>query len=103
MFEQRGHVALDGFELIQVQGWVGDGEHVARPRLLVNEHALAVADDLLLHFQDALAFEHDGEEERGGRVTRSVLLDELAQQCLGGFLLDGVHHRRRHLKNALPV
>ncbi len=103
MFEQPGHVALDGFELVQPQIRVGDGEHVARPRLLVNEHAPAFADDLLLHLEDALAFEHHGEDERGGRVTRIVLLDELAQQCLGGLLLDGVRHRRRHFKNALPV
>jgi hypothetical protein len=103
VFQQLRHVVLDGFELVQVQVRVGDGKHVARLRLLVNEDALAVADDLLLHFQDSLAFEHHGEDERGGRVARVILFDELAQQRLGGFLLDGVHHRRRRLENALPV
>ena len=47
VFQQCRHVALDFFELIQPQGRVGNGEHVAGPGLLVNEHALAVADDLL--------------------------------------------------------
>jgi hypothetical protein len=103
VLQQLRHVALDSFELVQMQIRVGDGENVTRPRLLVNEHALAVADNLLLHLEDALAFEHHGEDERGGRVARVVLLDELAQQRLGGLLLDGVHRRQRHLKNALPV
>ena len=43
MFEQRRHVALDGFELVQLQVRIGNGEHVAGPGLFVNEHALAVA------------------------------------------------------------
>jgi hypothetical protein len=55
---------------------------------------LAVADDLFLHLEDALAFEHHGEDVTGGRVARIILFDELAQHRLGGVLLDRVHGRR---------
>ena len=97
------HVALDCFELVQMQIRVGDGEDVAGLRLLVNEHALAVAHDLFLHLEDAFAFEHHRQNIRSGRVTRIVLLDELPQNGLGGLLLDGVHRRHGRFVNPLPV
>ena len=103
MFEQHGHVVLDSVELIQVQVRVGNRENVAGLGLLVNEHALAFALELLLHLQDALAFEHDGEDEAGGSVPRGVPLDELPQERLGGVLLDGIGGRRRGFIDALPV
>src|ERR1039458_865611 len=90
MFEQRGHVALDGFELVQPQVRIGNREHVAGPRLFVNEYAFAVADDLFLHLQHTLAFEHDGEDVTGGRVTRVVLLNQFPQQRFGGVLVNRI-------------
>jgi hypothetical protein len=66
VFQQLRHVALHGFELVQMQIRIGYGENVARSRLFVNEHAPAVADDLLFHLEDALAFEHHGEDEPAG-------------------------------------
>ena len=56
-----------------------------------------------LHLEHALAFEHDGENVTGGRVTRVILLDELSQQRLGGVLVNRVGGRRGRLVNALPV
>jgi len=75
------------------------GEHAG----VWNEEALAVALELFLYFQQPFAFEHDGEDIRGGGVLRIVLLDELAQQCFRGFLLNGVHDGGRHFKDSLPV
>ena len=43
VFQQLRHVALDGFELIQMQLGIGDGENVAGLGMLINKHALAVA------------------------------------------------------------
>jgi hypothetical protein len=34
---------------------------------------------LFFYLEQALAFKHHGEDERGGGVTRIILLDELAQ------------------------
>src|SRR5207244_13057406 len=42
-------------------------------------------------------------DEGGGRVARIILFDELAQNCFGVLLLDGVHHRRGCFINSLPV
>ena len=42
VLEQLRDVALDGFELLEVQVGIGDREDVARPRLLVDEDAAAV-------------------------------------------------------------
>ena len=103
VFQQRGHVALDGFELVQPQVRIGNGEHVAGPGLFVNEHALAVADDLFLHLEHAFAFEHDGEDVTGGRVTRIVLLNQLPQQRFGGVLVNRIGGRRRRFVNSLPM
>ena len=104
MFEQRGDVVLDLFELIQSQRRVNDGEDVAGLGLLVNEHAMAVALELFLDLEDAFAFEHHGEDVAGGDVLGVVQLDELAEERLGVFLLDGVHGGggRREI-DALPV
>ena len=103
MFQQRRHVALDGLELVQAQVRIGNGEHIAGPGLLVNEHALAVADDLFLHLEHALALKHDGEDVTGGRVTRVVLLDQFPQQRFGGVLVYRISGRRRRLVNSLPM
>ena len=46
MFQQRRHVPLDGFELIQMQIRVGDGENVAGLRLFINKDSLAVTLEL---------------------------------------------------------
>jgi hypothetical protein len=56
MFEQGGDVALDLLKLIQLQGRVDDGEHVARCGLFVDENPLAVAQELFFDFEQALAF-----------------------------------------------
>ena len=103
MFEQRGHVALDGFELVQPQVRIGNREHIAGPGLFVNEHAFAVADDLFLHLEHTLAFEHDGEDVTGGRVTWVVLLNQFPQQRFGGVLVNRIGGRSRRLVNSLPM
>ena len=104
MFEQRGDVVLDLLELIQTQRGVNDGEDVAGLGLLVNEHAVAVALELLLDLEDAFAFEHHGEDVAGGDVLGVVQLDEFAEERLGVFFLDRVHGRggRREI-DTLPV
>jgi hypothetical protein len=103
LFQQHRHVALDFFELIQAQVRVGDGEDVAGLRLLVDEHALAVADDLFLHLEDALAFEHHGEDVTGGGVARIILFDQFAQHRFRRVFLDRVHLWRGRFVNPLPV
>ena len=82
---------------------IGDGENVARGRLFVDEDPSSIADDLFFNFQDALAFEHHGEDVTGGRVLRIVLFDQLSQQGFRRFLLDRIRRRRRCKKNALPI
>ncbi|MDW8309645.1 MAG: hypothetical protein RMK20_09755, partial [Verrucomicrobiales bacterium] len=103
MFEQLGDGALDVFQLVEFQVRVGNGEHVAGFALFVDEGAAAVANDLFLDLEDAFAFEHDGEDEGRREVARVVLLDELAQERLGGFAADGFGGRGRRFINALPV
>jgi hypothetical protein len=78
-------------------------KNIAGLGLLIDEHAIAVADDLFLHLEDAFTFEHHGEDVTGGRVTRIVLPDKFAQHRLGGVLVDRVHGRRRRFVNPLPV
>jgi hypothetical protein len=103
MFEQLGDVALDLFELVEVQVGVGDGKDVAGFGLLINEDAAAFAEDLLFHFEDALAFEHDGKDVTGGRMLRIVLFDEFAEQGFGGVFLDGLDNGRGRVENGLPM
>jgi hypothetical protein len=103
VLQQISDIALDQFQLIQAQVGIGNGKDVAGLGLFVNENAVAIADELLLDLQDSFAFEHDGQDITGGRVLRIVLLDELAQEGLGGLFLDGVGDRRRGLVNALPM
>ena len=103
MFEQLGDVALDLFELVEMQVGVGDGKDVAGFGLLINEDAAAFAEDLLFHFKDALALEHDGEDVTGGRVLRIVLFDELAKQGFGGVFLNGLDDGRGRVENGLPM
>ena len=80
VFEQGGDVVLDLLKLIEVQVGVNDRKDVAGRGLLVNENAVAVALELLFDFEQALAFEHDGQNICGGDVTGVVQFDELAQQ-----------------------
>src|SRR5688572_16586415 len=86
-----------------MQRGIGDGEDVAGLWLFVDDGAFAVPDDLFLDLKDAFAFEHHGEDESGGHVTRIVQLDELLEQRLGVFLLDGFHNRRWRFVSALPA
>lgn len=104
MFEELGDVFLDLFELVELKAGVGDGEEVAGAGLFVEEDALAVAVELFFDFEQAFAFEHDGEDESGGGVFGIVEFDEFAEEGLGGFFLDGVGGRGgRCFVGALPV
>ena len=103
MFEQSRDVALDLFELVQMQGRVNDGEHVSALRLFVNENPLPIAHDLLLHLENAFPLQHHGENECRRDVMRIVLLDEFSQKRLRGFLFDRFRRRRRRLIDALPI
>src|SRR6185437_2643153 len=94
---------LHFLQLIESKARVGYGEHVARPRLLVNEDATAVTLHLFLHFQDSFALEHHGENETGRAVPRIVLFDQFAQQRFGVFLLNRLGPHRRDLERTLPV
>ena len=80
MFEQGGDILLDVLELIELQIGIDDGEQVARPGLLINKNAPAVANKLFLDLQQALAFEHNRQDVAGGNESRVIFLDELAQQ-----------------------
>jgi len=103
MLEQRRHIALDQFQLIQPQIGIGDGEDIAGFRLFVNENALAIAHHLFLHFQNPFALEHHRQDISRRGMCRIVLLDELSQQGLGGVFLNGLGDRRRGFVNALPM
>jgi len=104
MFEQMRDVALHGFELIELQFWIGNGENVAGFRLLVNKDPSAFGFDLLFHAQQSLALEHHRQDERRSRVARIVEFDQLSQERLGCRLLDRIDRRRRgRLVFAMPA
>src|SRR5437588_2711309 len=46
VFEQSGDVTLDGFQLIQLQPWIDDGEDVAAGGMFVDKDSLAITVDL---------------------------------------------------------
>ena len=57
-----------------------------------------------MFFDDALAFEHHGENEAGLHVRGVVLLDHLFEQCLGVIFLNGLGRGGWwHLVNTLPM
>src|SRR6185503_10885020 len=96
--------ALHGFELIQLEVRVRDGEQVARLRLFVKEHPPALALDLFFHFEDAFALEHYREDESRRGIPGIVQFDELSEQRLGVLFLNGLGWRgRRRFVDALPV
>jgi len=103
VFKQGGHVALDLLELVELQGRVDDGEHVARRGLFINKYPLAVAHDLLFDLQQALSFQHDGENITGRDVTRVVQLDQLPQEGLGVFPLNRIDGSRWRGIDAMPI
>ena len=102
--QQLRHVALDLFELIEVQIRIGNREDVTGLGMLVDKNSLAVAPELLLHFQDAFALQHHGENVGGGRVARIILRDDFSQHRLGGFLLNGINRMRgRRFVSSVPL
>ena len=103
MLEELSDVALNLFELVEVQVGIGDGKDIASLRLFVNENTAAFADNLLLHLENAFAFEHDGEDVAGGNVARIILLDELAQERFSSVFLNGLDDRGGGVKNRLPM
>src|SRR5207249_904747 len=103
VFEKRGHVALDGLELVELQIGINDREQVARGRLLIDENPLPIAENLLFDFEEALAFEHDRQDVTGGNILRIVQSDKLAQQRFGGLSLNRIGRRRWRLIDALPI
>ena len=103
VFEEGSDVPLDGLELVELQIGINDGENVTGGRLFVNENALAIADDLLFDLEEALSFEHDGQDIASGNVLGVVEFDELSQKRLGGFFLNGFVRGWRGVVNAMPV
>ena len=103
MFKESSDVSLDGFKLVELQIGVNDGENVPGGWVLVNENALAIAHNLLFDLEEALAFEHDGEDVAGGYVVRIVELNELSQKGLGVFFMNRFVWRRGRVVNAVPI
>ena len=103
LFQQVCHVALDVIELAEPQIRVGDGEHVAGFRMLVNEDAPALALKLFFDFQNPFALQHHREDETGRAVFQVVLFDEFAQQRFRGLFLDWLRLRGRYFEDALPM
>lgn len=104
MLQQMKHIVLHRFQLLELQVWVRNLEQVTTFWVFVNEHALAIAGELGFDFEDALAFEHGGEDVPGRGVSGIVFLEELAQKCFGSFFLDGVGRRGwRWLKLGDPM
>lgn len=103
IFEQSSDVPLDLFQLIQVQIWISNCKDVTGFRLFVNQDPPAIADDLLLDLQNAFALEHYRQNETSWYVLRIILFDQLPQQRLGGFFLDGFRYRLRRKVNTLPA
>lgn len=71
--------------------------------MFVNEHARAVANQLLLDLQNPFPLQHDGQDVTGGRVLGIILLNQLPQQRLGGLFLNRFRHRRRAFIDTLPM
>src|ERR1035437_7575270 len=94
---------LDLLELVELQGRVADSENVAGAGLFIDKDALPVAHDLLFDLQQALAFEHNGEDITGRDITRVVQLDELAQERLGVLLLNRLHAGHGRGIDTLPI
>jgi hypothetical protein len=87
-----------------LQAGIRDGEDVTGLRLLVHENALLIAFELFLHFEDAFAFEHHGQDVGRGGVLRIVRLHDFSQERFGVLLLNRLRRRgRRRFINALPV
>ena len=103
MFKESSDVSLDGFKLVELQIGVNDGENVPGGWVLVNENALAIAHNLLFDLEEALAFEHHGEDIASGYVLRIVELDEFSQKGLGVFLLNRFIRRRGRVVNSVPI
>src|SRR5436309_9251137 len=59
VLEQGGDVALHLLELVELQIRIDNSEQIACHGLLVNENAPAIALNLFLYLQDALALKHD--------------------------------------------
>ena len=103
MFEESGHIVLDLLELIELEVRVDDGEDVPGFGLFVDKDAVTVAHELFFHAQEALAFEHDGQDVARGNIVRVVKFDEFAEERFGGFFLDGLGLRDRSFIHPLPV
>ena len=103
MFQQRSYVVLDLLQLVELQFRIGDREEVTRAGLLIDENALAIANNLLLHFEQPLSFQHDRKNVTRGHVVWIIDFDELAEKRFGGFLLNRIAHLRRRFVNTLPI
>jgi hypothetical protein len=89
--------------LVELQIGVNNRENFTGGRLLVDENALAIADNLLFDLEQALSFEHHSQDVAGGDVLRIIELDEFAQKGLGSFFLNRFIRRWRRVINAVPV
>ena len=89
MLQQMRYVLLNGFQLVQVQIGVCDGENIAGFGMFVNKHPLTFARELFFYFEDAFAFQHHGENKCCGCMTRVVLLYEFAQYGFRSVFLNG--------------
>ena len=103
MFEQSGHIPLHLLKLVQLQRRVDNRENVPGPGLLINEHALSVAQELFLYFQQPLPLQHDRQNVTRRDVAWIIQLNQLAQQCFGRLPLNRVRCWRGRLVYSLPV
>ena len=88
--EEVVDLGLDGFEFVEFEFGVGDGEHFAGAFVFVDADAGSVVAGLDVAFDEfAFAFEHDGEDEHEGGAGFVVAGHELAEEGFGGFFFEG--------------
>ncbi len=75
LLEQGCHIALNGFELMQLEIRVQNRKQIPRARLLVNENSLAFPHNLFFHFEKPFPLQHDRQDEGGGDITGIVQFD----------------------------
>jgi len=104
MFQKVGDILLHLFEMIQLELRIGNAEEIAAFAVFVDKDASAVLDHLGLHFENAFAFEHHGQDVTGASVFGGVLFDQFSKQRFGGVFLDWLRRGgwRRRI-DALPM
>jgi hypothetical protein len=104
VLEQMQNLVLNSFQLVELEIGVLNLEQIAGFRVLVNEDPFSLAGQLGLHLEDALAFQHGGQNVERRSVFGIVGLREFAQERFRGLLLN--RFRRGGWRNgidALPI